>query len=372
MDNAARQPTVEIALDALCANYRLVRAAAPGAECAAVVKCDAYGLGAVEVARALAAREGCATFFVAYPEEGAALRRALGDARARIYVLNGTGRDPALLREWELTPVLNNPEDAAIWAAAAPGAPAALHIDTGMNRLGCDPGLLAGLRDVDGLSVTLVMSHLACASDPAHPMNAMQRSRFEAAAAMFRQARRSLAASAGVLAFPAWAYDLVRPGVALYGANPFDHPRADGAEAGLKPVARLTAPVLQMRDIDAGESVGYGADFRAPRAMRLATVALGYGDGFLRAGGGRGAAILGGARAPIVGRISMDLITLDASAAGDIAPGARAEFFGPSMPIEAAAAAAGTAPYELLTGLGPRVRRIYRGHDASPPARLRG
>lgn len=349
-------PTVEIDLDALRANFRLLKSVASGAECAPVVKCDGYGLGAAEIARALA-REAGRTFFVTYMEEGDALRRALEYAApdAAIYVFNGlSARAPADYSERGLVPVLNSLSEARLWAAAGRGA-AALHIDTGMNRLGADMAEVDAIASLAGLEIDLVLSHLACASDPDHPMNERQRLRFESAASRFPNARRSLSASGGALMDARYHYDVIRPGIALYGASPFDRPVKD-----LRPVARLTAPIIQIRDIKAGDAIGYGSTFSASHAMRIATIAIGYGDGFIRAGGARGSAVIGGARRPILGRISMDLAVLDASGAGDVRIGDRAELFGPAHAIEDAARDAGTIAYELLTDLGPRVARIYR------------
>lgn len=355
---SAGLPAVEIDLDALCANYRTVKAAAPGAAIAAVVKCDAYGLGVAPIAKALAAREGAQKFFVAYPHEGAELRAAIAGhaSDAAIYVFNGPSEESmALFAEFALTPVLNSREQARLWASARPGVAAAVHIDTGMNRLGAPPGEISDIAALRGLKVSLVMSHLACGSDPGHEMNKRQHLAFERISAAFPGARRSLSASAGAFMGPLYHYDIVRPGVALYGASPFDRP-----DPRLRPVARLTAPVLQIREVAAGECAGYGATlvFRAP--ARLATVALGYGDGFLRAAGEKGAAFLGGALCPVAGRISMDLIILDITKALEpVEIGDRAEFFGRRLPIEEAAAAAGTISYELLTGLGGRLSRQY-------------
>jgi alanine racemase len=364
---SAGLPAVEIDLDALCANYRTVKAAAPGAAIAAVVKCNAYGLGAAPVAKALAARAGAQKFFVAYPLEGAELRAALARLApdAAIYVFNGpTEASLDLFAECALTPVLNSREQARLWAAARPGIAAALHIDTGMNRLGAPLDEISDIASMRGLKVSLVMSHLACGSDPGHEMNQRQHVAFERASAAFPGARRSLSASAGAFMGSAYHYDMVRPGIALYGAGPFDRP-----DPRLRPVATLTAPVVQIREVAAGQSAGYGAAqvFRAP--ARLATVALGYGDGFLRAAGEKGAAFLGGAPRPIAGRISMDLITLDITKATEpVEIGDRAEFFGRRLPIEEAALSAGTISYELLTGLGGRLSRQYLldGRPISP------
>lgn len=353
-------PTVEIDLGALRANYRFLRDKSAPAECAGVVKCDGYGLGAVPVARALAA-EGCRTFFVTYPQEGVALRNGGIGGDCAVYIFNGPDANSlASLREHRLTPILNSLEQARLWASAAPGEDAALHIDTGMNRLGAPPADVDGIPFMQGLNISLVMSHLACPSLVGEPMNERQRLAFEQAAERFPGARRSLSASGGVIMDARYHYDLTRPGLALYGASPFDKP-----DARLKTVATLTAPVVQLRHAALGETVGYGATFVTRRPTRLATVALGYGDGFPRAASNKGRAFIGGAFAPIVGRVSMDLIVLDVTdAPRPVSLCDRAEFFGPNLPIEDAAASAGTLAYELLTSLGRRVERRYRGDDA--------
>lgn len=355
MTDTPAAPAVDIDLDALAANYRFVRAAVAPAECAGVVKCDGYGLGAVETARTLVG-EGCRSLFVTYPVEATTLRAALGPGAA-IHVFNGI--DPSSagpLRDAGSVPVLNTLEQARLWKQVAPASAATLHVDTGMNRLGLP---LAEVAEVARLSLRIetVMSHLASPAPVESPQSERQRLHFEEAAAAFPDARRSLSASGGAMMPRRFHYDLVRPGIALYGASPFDAP-----DPRLRPVARLTAPVVQLREINAGETVGYGATFAATKRMRLATVALGYGDGLPRAAGSRGSAFLGGALRPILGRVSMDLIVLDVSGAGAIAIGDRAEFFGPNHPAEQAAAAAGTMAYELFTGLGRRVaRRYWRG-----------
>ena len=349
------RPVVEIDLGAIVANFRLVQALAPKAETAGVVKCDAYGLGAGPVAGALA-EAGCRTFFVAYPDEGEALRRALppSAAPARIFVFNGP--DPhslAQFRESNLSPILNSTEQARLWAEAGGGAPCALHIDTGMNRLGLPQAEVDAVAAQSGLTIGLVMSHLSCSSEPGHSENARQRQAFLRAAERFPGARRSLSASGGAMMSGDYHFDLVRPGAALYGVSPFDV-----ADARLRPVARLTAPVVQTRRAAKGETVGYGAAVLDRDAL-LATVLLGYGDGAHRASAPRGEALLGGERCPILGRVSMDLIVLDATKARPLAIGDRAEFFGLDLPIDEAAARRGTIGYELLTGLGPRVLRRY-------------
>lgn len=351
-------PWVEIDLGALCANYAMIRDLAPGAETAAVVKCNGYGLGAAVISRALAERENCQTFFVAYPEEGAALRRELQDITPApaIYVFNGPSFDNfALFESANLIPVLNSFEQAKIWANVKPDAPAALHIDTGMNRLGAPVCELDDIEALKSLRIDTIMSHLACASDPAHPKNMAQRKLFDELAIKFPDARRSVSASGGALMDSRYHYDLLRVGIALYGASPFDED-----DERIKPVAALRAPVLQIRTAAAGETVGYGATHTIESPARLAAVALGYGDGLPRAAAERGYAVINGEPAPIAGRISMDLITLDVSGVKTpVKPGEIAEFFGPALPIHEAATNSNTIAYELLTGLGGRVDRRY-------------
>lgn len=358
-------PTLEVDLAAICANYRRLAAAAPNAETAAVVKCDAYGLGVGPVTRVLLAETNCRTFFVAYSEEGAELREIVG-AGPEIFVFNGPFANTlSLYSEHALTPVLNSLEQASLWTKYFPDMPAALHVDTGINRLGFSAKEAVRAKQIKTLNIATVMSHLACASDRAHPMNAAQRKDFLDVAALFPNAKTSLAASGGVLISPQFACDIVRLGVGLYGVEPHDEGGAD-----LHPAARLRAPVLQIHDLAAGEAVGYGATYRATAPRKLATIALGYGDGYPRTGSNKGVAIVGGARCPVVGRVSMDLIVLDVTdCRGPVRIGDTAEFFGPSLPIEEAAEACGTIAYELLTnigglarerrGLGGRVHRRY-------------
>jgi len=352
---------LEVDLDAIAANWRLLRDRARGAETAAVVKADAYGLGMAPVARRLW-REGCRSFFVALPEEGVALRAVLPDAA--IFVLSGIGRgeEEAFLAH-DLIPVLNDPAEICHWRHVARRLerrlPAALHVDTGMNRLGLRPADLARLQPADlaGLDLRLLMSHLACADEPEHVLNVRQLERFTALAAALPGVPRSLAASAGILLGPAFHFELVRPGLALYGASPFAHP-----VAGLQPVVRLLAPVLQLRGIDEPGTVGYGATFAVAPGARIATLGIGYADGFPRhAGGGAFAVRIGGIPCPVVGRVSMDSLALDVSALppGTVRAGTMVEVLGPPGSLEALAAAAGTMPYEILTRLGRRFSRRY-------------
>lgn len=349
-------PWVDIDLGNLCANFAMIRDQAPGAETAAVVKCDAYGLGLKTIATALAQRENCHSFFVAYPEEGADLRSYLNSSEPDIYVFNGPlPQTMALFESARLTPVLNSLEQAEKWASRRPSVPAAVHIDTGMNRLGARVDEVTNIAALPSLNVTLAMSHLACASNPDQSKNKQQRNLFIEAAQHFPDARLSLSASGGALMGKDYHFDLIRPGIALYGGSPFDKD-----DPRLKPVAHLRAPVVQMRDAYPGETVGYGASHTVEKTSRLATVALGYGDGFLRAGSGRAEAILGGERVKTVGRISMDLISLNVTdIKNPVKSGDIATFFGDGVTLFEAAATCGTIPYELLTGLGGRVDRRY-------------
>lgn len=357
-----------VRLDAIAANYRTYRRLTGPCAVAAVVKADAYGMGAAAVAPALS-EAGCDSFFVARLEEGVALRGVAPGAR--IFVLDGAHPDavPALITH-RLTPALNSLAEIAAWRAAAQAArtnlDAVVHVDTGMNRLGLPPEELAVLaaesaKRLSGLNLVLVMSHLACGDEPDNRMNAEQLSRFKTALAMLPPAPASLAASHGALLGVDYHFDLVRPGVALYGANP-----QMGAQNLMRTVAVLTAKVLQVRRIDTGDSVGYAATFRAKRPTMLATVALGYADGIPRTLSNRGVAGIAGVRAPIVGRVSMDLTILDVT---DLPqpprPGDEAELLGDSVSLGEVAESAGTNEYEILT----RLRRTPRVYQKASPIR---
>lgn len=340
-----------IDLEALAANYALFVAAAGAANCAAVVKADAYGLGAEPISRRLWA-EGCRSFFVATAEEGRALRGVL--PRAKIFVLDGVNRETAgVVREAGLTPVLNDAVEVACWRSNAPGVPAAVHVDTGMERRGFDSRL--DPADCRGLSLALLLTHLARADEPGHPFTALQIERFKAVSARFPGVPVSLCNSAGTLTCPDAVGDLVRPGIGLYGGNPFS-----GAPNPLRPVVTLEAQVLQVRPVAAGSPVGYGGTHATDASTRLATLGIGYADGLLRSLSNRGCVAWQGARLPMVGRVSMDLTVVDAGSQ-PLAAGDWVEVFGAELPIDELAERAGTISYELLTRLGPRVARVYRG-----------
>jgi alanine racemase len=355
----AAEACLTVDLDALARNYAVLRDLAPGAETAPVVKADAYGLGLAPVARRLRA-EGASSFFVARVSEGEALRAVLGAAPV-IHVLDGCPRGAAgRLAAAGLTPVLNSAEQVAEWRAHGARAAVCIHVDTGLNRLGLPAdgleALLAPGGAFAGLEVGLLISHLSCASWPDHPLNARQRALFEQIRPLFPDARASLANSSGVFLGPEHHFEQVRPGISLYGGGPFGEP-----DARLAAVATLEAPVLQVRDLAAGESVGYGAAFTAETPMRIAVVAAGYADGVLRAQSPAGYGWVRGLRRRLLGRVSMDLIAIDVSEGETPAPGEMVELLGPNLALDEVAGWSGTISYEVLTRLSTRASRRYLG-----------
>jgi alanine racemase len=358
-DPATRAAAIlEIDLAGIVANWWLLARKAAPALCAAVVKANAYGLGAAPVARALMAA-GCRMLFVASLDEGVALRQSLG-AMPEIAVLNGpfpgTGMEFVHHR---LIPVLNEPGQIEAWQAAGGGHPAILHVDTGMARLGLTAREFAAVaQNPPPICWRAVMSHLACADNPDHPLNEHQRARFTAAAARLPGVAASLSASSGIFLGPGYHFDIVRPGAALFGVNPLP-----GGPNPLRQIVRLSGKILQIRQIDSGESVGYGAAHVMEAPGRVAIVAVGYADGWLRSLSHRGCGYLGGTRVPLLGRVSMDLATFDVSAIppATARPGAMIELLGENYGVDDAAADADTIGYEILTALGSRFHRIYRG-----------
>ncbi|ENZ83555.1 MULTISPECIES: alanine racemase [Caulobacter] len=350
-----------IDLDAVAANFAALKARAGDQELAPAVKADAYGLGAARVADRLWA-EGARSFYVARLAEGVALRAALGDRAAAIYVLDGAtpGAGDAL-EGADLIPVLNSLPQIEAWNAQARSGrlKAALHLDTGMNRLGLRPEelkVLLGATDrLKRLDLDLVISHLACADVPDHPMNARQRERFAEAVALLPDARKSFANSAGLFLGEAYRFDQARPGISLYGGGPEGRPHPE-----IRAVATVEAPILQVRVVPRGETVGYGATWTAPETTRIAIVGAGYADGVPRASPPNGEVWFDGARRPMRGRISMDLMAIDVTDCDAARPGAMVELLGPNLPVDDAAAAANATAYELLTHIAPRARRIYR------------
>lgn len=363
---AAAGALLTIDLAAIAANYRLLQSRIGLAICGAVVKADAYGLGAAKVAPALFAA-GCRQFFVAHLEEGIALRRSL-TAAASIYIMHGVfpGGEAACV-EHDLVPVSNSPAQLARWSAQAHASgrelPAIIQIDTGMARFGFTNSELVGIDDdLRYLKLCFVMSHLACADTPEHPANAEQRARFDHLRAKLPRAPATLAASSGIFLGQGFHDDLVRPGAALYGVAP-----TASAPNPLHPVIRLDAKIVQLRDVLANTPIGYGHSARTTGPARLATIAVGYADGYLRSGSNHGAAWFGDVALPIMGRVSMDSIVLDASSvpAGELHEESFVELIGPHRDVDAVAADAGTIGYEVLTSLGRRYHRRYLPEDPS-------
>lgn len=352
-----------IDLGALARNYEKLAAEVAPARAAAVVKADAYGLGAGRVAEKLYAH-GCRHFFVAQFVEALRLRPLLA-ADAAVFVLNGLqpGNESACARE-NIVPVVNSLEQWHAWSGMAKALgrtlPAALQFDTGMSRLGVPPeerAALAGLVSAGGIDVLFLMSHLASADDAQSEQNEDQRAEMERVAGEFPRFDVCFANSGGIFLGRAYHGVLARPGIALYGGAP-----TAGRANPMEPVVSLDVAVVQTRSVPTGTRVGYGASHVTTGPARLATIAAGYADGLPRSLSGRGAAYCDGVRLPIVGRVSMDSITIDISALpeGRLALGSRVEILGPHQSLEDVARDAGTIPYEILTGLGQRYRRQYR------------
>ena len=363
---ASHRLTIDLA--ALQANYRDLAARSAPARTAAVVKADAYGLGTARVIPALA-EAGCDTFFVALPQEGIAVRRAAPDAD--IFVFSGAFEEAlGTFLEARLTPVLASPEQIVRWEAFldAHGTrrPCAIHVDTGMNRQGLTVGEAQAFAEKNRrdfrVTPILVMSHLACADDPGHPLNARQLESFQRMAGLFEGADSSLANSAGIALGADYHFSLTRPGIALYG----------GDSSAVRPVVTAEARITQLRHVKAGETVSYGATVTLARDTVIAVAGAGYADGVPRALSGSGVALrvtlphggagaVGGVRVPILGRVTMDFTMFDVTdlPAGSVKEGDWIELFGKSVPLVEAAAAAGTISYELLTGLGRRAARSY-------------
>jgi alanine racemase len=350
-------------LDAIAANWRLLRDAADGAETAAVVKADAYGTGIDKVAPRLW-DEGCRHYFVAHLSEGVDLRAVL-PAEATIHILNGLlPGGTALYAEHDLVPALGSLDEIDRWIAhcSASPLPCNIHVDTGMLRLGLPPDELDILA-ADGsrlgkLDVQLVMSHFASADEEDDGQNQKQIAAFQRARAMLPMGRASFANSAGILRGPAYRGDLVRPGIALYGSNP-----TPWVENRMHPAVTLETRILQVRDARPGDTVSYGATYTVEKPMRIATVSVGYADGYLRSLTGGGRAFIGNQAVPILGRVTMDLTMLDVT---DIdpakcRPGDLVELIGPHIGVDEVAARAGTIAHEILTGLGGRYHRRYVG-----------
>lgn len=335
---------LSIDLSALTANWRALDAKTT-VETAAVVKADGYGLGADRVSKALAS-VGARRFFVAVAEEGAAVRQALGDG-IEISVFSGhMAGDTDMIRNLDLTPILNSVDQVTRHLETLPGHSFGIQLDTGMNRLGMEWDEWAAVAEVVlGQHPTLVMSHLACADDADHPMNPYQLDIFHKMTDGITTPR-SLAATGGVLLGADYHFDLCRPGIGLYGGAPFKDAHQ---------VARLDLPVIQVRALDAGEVAGYGNSWQAERPSRIATVSAGYADGLIRAMSDKATLWYDDHPCPLVGRVSMDLITVDVTDLG-FDPEALT-ILGPKQSIDQLADRAGTIGYEILTSLGGRYSR---------------
>jgi len=346
MSSTPASPRLLLDRTALAANWRWLAAASGAAVCGAAIKADGYGLGATEVMTTLAAA-GCRDFLVAHWSEVTALGPL--PPGASVAVLHGVQvGEMALARRSSARPVLSTPAQIAAWKSAGGGI-CDIMVDTGMSRLGLAPAEAAsGL--LDGLALDTLHSHLACADEPAHPLNARQCADFTALVAAIKPPRASLANSAGILLGRDYHFGLTRPGLGLYGGQPV----ANG-QLPLAQVARIAAPVVQVRNVVAGASIGYGASFVAPAALKVAIVGLGYADGYRRAFAGNGHARVNGTACAVLGRVSMDLLVIDASAV-DIAEG---DTVAMDFELAAAAAATGISQYELLTGLGQRYSRCW-------------
>ena len=357
-----------IDLGALAANWRLIRDRGQGAECGAVVKANAYGLGIEHAVPALA-RAGCRTFFVAHIEEGKRVRAIAPDAV--VYILNGLlpGTAPVYAAH-DLRPVLGSREEIAEWAATG-GRPAAIHVDTGMNRLGLSGEDALAVAAEGTLAPSLLMTHLSSAEETDNPVNARQREEFQRVREAFASVPASFCNSSGAFLPGDNGFELLRPGYALYGGNPLP-----GRANPMNPVVRLEAHILQLREVADGTGVGYNAAWTARGPRRLATISLGYADGYPRtasatdakrqAGIEAGIALVAGRRCPFAGTISMDLIILDVSEvpAGAVARGDRVVLIGDDLTLDEVGRRAGTIGYEILTSLGTRYARIYLDDQA--------
>ncbi len=353
-----------IDLDAIVRNYRTLQEQAPHSETGAVVKANAYGLGLDQVAPALA-RAGCKTFFVATVDEAIALRDILPGADIHVFdgLLPGWSEP---LAEIGAIPVINSLYQINLWLehqeTIGRKLPADIHIDTGMARLGLNEEELQAFRKSPDsgpkIEINIILSHLACSENTDHPLNEQQLAAFTDALTHFDGKKASLSASAGVFLGPEYHFDLTRPGIALFGGNP-----TPGSPNPMAQVIRLQGKILQVRSVDTPQTVGYGATHQASGPARIATVALGYADGYFRSLGNTGKAWIESHEVPVVGRVSMDLTTLDVSSVPDhlTAPGALVDFIGPQQSTDDVAHDADTISYEILTGLGRRFFRTYVG-----------
>lgn len=360
--------TLSVDLGAIANNWRNLAARLGTSNCAGVVKADAYGLGMTAVAPVLA-DAGCGLFFTANIDEAIALRAVLPSVEIGVLYGPGSAEDAAACGAHGLIPVINHLDQLIVWRNHAKqtgqAGVAMLHVDTGMARLAMPAAEIDHLTAhpdlLDGCRITHVLSHLACADQPGDLLNETQRQRFEDARTLLTpvvgsEVTWSLANSSGIFLGPPWHFGLARPGAALYGINP-----TPGTPNPMRPVVQLQGKILQVQHVDSPQTVGYGAAHVVKAPARVATVAVGYADGYLRSGGGLAHACLGEIRVPIIGRVSMDMITLDiTSVPDDVArPGVQVDLIGDHYSVDSLAADAGTIGYEVLTSLGNRYQRNY-------------
>jgi alanine racemase len=352
-------------LAALAANYRFLASQIAPAQAGVTIKADAYGLGMARVAPVFWAA-GARSFFVALAGEGVALRAML--PQAEIYVLHGaTEANAAILRSHSIVPVLGSPEMVDLWHALGHGAPCALHVDTGMNRLGLtlDEAKALAAQGLHGLNAVLLMTHFACADEPGHPKNASQIESFDAAKTLFPHLKTSLQNSAGAFLGQRAHSDLARLGIALYGGEAVNH-----VANPMQPVVTVEAQIMMVRHAKAGETVSYGATQTLARDTRIAVCSVGYADGYHRALSGTGVALrdtgraagygfIAGHKVPVLGRVTMDQTMFDVTDVAGAKAGDYIELFGQNIALDDAARAAGTIGYELLTSLGRRYHRHY-------------
>ena len=346
--------TLTIDLGALAQNYQTLNNQLSSGNLAAVVKANAYGLGVEEAALALN-KAGCENFFVATLEEGIELRKILPTTSVHIFhgVLPGTAKDIAA---HNLVPILNSLNQIEEWQPTAEHL-AGLHIDTGMSRLGLTSAECESVRDrLNGFNIKIVLSHLACAEEPANPKNQEQLALFNGLRSLIPADHASLAASSGIYLGPDFHFDLSRAGVSLYGVNP-----TPGRSNPMAQVVRLHAKILQVRSVDTPQTVGYGATHQVTKPAKIATLGIGYADGYLRSLSNSTTAYIGDIEVPVVGRISMDLTTIDVTGIADaeLATGCLVDLIGPNNPVDQVASQASTIGYEILTRLGHRFERRY-------------
>ena len=365
---------LRIDLQAVRNNYRLLSSKLGVAKCGAAVKADAYGLGVVEISRVLF-EEGCRHFFVAHLEEAIVLRPHLS-ADAAIYVMHGSpvGYEAEFL-EYRCIPVLNSAAQITAWRELAASRqqrlPAVVQLDTGMSRMGLSSQEVAAwLSDADytkGIDLQFLMSHLSCAEDQSHPMNRAQLQTFQALRSRLPACGASFANSSGIFLGPDFHFDLARPGAALYGVAP-----VAGQANPMQAVAHLQGRIIQTRDIPAETGVGYGLTWRSQHPSRIATVAVGYADGWMRSLSNRGVAEIAGQVVPMVGNVSMDTITLDVSQIdlAHLQPGAPVDLISATNTVDQVAAKANTIGYEILTSLGLRYQREYCDAPVATPHQI--